>query len=119
MKKAFLVLILISALFIIFPSNIQAVGLINPVSDAFKDFATSISTISRWIRPVAVLLYLAMLLYAGYIRLTAGADPEKAKKAILIIGYSTTGFALIMLAPLIIATIGAIFGIDLLITNPS
>jgi len=80
MKKAFLVLILISALFIIFPSNIQAVGLINPVSDAFKDFATSISTISRWIRPVAVLLYLAMLLYAGYIRLTAGADPEKSEK---------------------------------------
>ncbi len=119
MKKAYLVLISIVVLFILFPSESHAVGIINPVSEAFKDLETSISTISRWIRPIAVLLYLAMLLYAGYMRLTAGADPEKAKKAILIIGYSTTGFALIMLAPLIIATIGAIFGIDLLITNPS
>lgn len=119
MKNIFFISILILGIMILFPSESHAVGIINPVSEAFKDLETSISTISRWIRPIAVLLYLAMLLYAGYMRLTAGADPEKAKKAILIIGYSTTGFALIMLAPLIIATIGAIFGIDLLITNPS
>jgi hypothetical protein len=117
-KKVILFSICSLALLVIFPDSVMAVAIDNPVSIAFKDFATSVNTVSRWTRPLAVLVYTAMLLYAGYVRLTAGADPEKAKKAILIIGYSTTGFALIMLAPLIIATIGAIFGIDLLITNP-
>lgn len=88
----------------------------NPVGPAFQDFPTSINTISRWIRSGAVLIYLGMVLYAGYIRQTAGADPEKAKKSMQILMYSTTGFVLIVLAPLIVNTIAAIFEIEL-ITN--
>jgi hypothetical protein len=88
----------------------------NPVGDAFKDFPTAINTLSRWVRSLAVLGYIGMVLYAGYIRMTAGADPEKAKKSMQILMYSTTGFILILLAPIIISTIAAIFDIDL-ITN--
>ena len=117
-KYLFLVLILLITVLTSFSSVTYAVEIENPVSNAFRDFATTLTTVTGWIRPLAVIMYLAMLLYAGYVRLTAGADPEKAKKAILIITYSTTGFALIILAPLLVSTIGAILGIDLLITNP-
>lgn len=100
----------------VFP--VSAVTLIeNPVSDAFKDFLTTVSTVSRWVRGLAVLVYIGMLLYAGYTRETAGSDPEKAKKAIQIIIYSTSGFALIILAPIIVSTLAAILGVELL-TNP-
>lgn len=93
---------------------VQAIQIVNPVSDAFKDFLTTVSTLSRWVRGLAVIVYIVMLLYAGYTRETAGADPEKAKKAIQIIIYSTTGFALIILAPIIVATLAAILGVDLI-----
>lgn len=94
--------------------SVQAIEIVNPVSDAFKDFLTTVSTLSRWVRGFAVIVYIIMLLYAGYTRETAGADPEKAKKAIQIIIYSTTGFALIILAPIIVATLGAILGVELI-----
>jgi hypothetical protein len=92
----------------------HAIQIVNPVSDAFKDFLTTVSTLSRWVRGLAVIVYIVMLLYAGYTRETAGADAEKAKKAIQIIIYSTTGFALIILAPIIVATLGAILGVNLI-----
>lgn len=96
---------------------VYAIQIANPVSDAFKDFLTTVSTLSRWVRGFAVIVYIVMLLYAGYTRETAGADAEKAKKAIQIIIYSTTGFALIILAPIIVYTLAAILGVEL-ISNP-
>lgn len=99
------------------PAVVSAQGnLPNPIGPAFKDFPTAVKTLSRWVRSLAVLVYIGMVLYAGYVRQTAGADPEKAKKSMQILMYSTTGFILIMLAPLIVNTIGAIFEVDL-ITN--
>lgn|SRR5690606_31068811 len=103
--------------FFLTPTSVLATANIpNPVGPAFQDFPTSVNTISRWIRSLAVLAYLGMILYAGYVRQTAGADPEKAKKSMQILMYSTTGFILIILAPIIVSTIAAIFEIDL-ITN--
>lgn len=116
MSKTKIIVVIISVI-LVFPPVILAQGNIpNPVGPAWQDFPTAVSTLSRWIRSLAVLIYLGMVLYAGYIRQTAGADPEKAKKSMQILMYSTTGFILIILAPLIINTIAAIFEIDL-ITN--
>lgn len=113
--KKFLISITITLIMAIpFGVTVFAQNIPNPGGDRFKDFPTTIDTLSSWIRSLAILLYLAMMLYAGYIRMTAGGDPEKAKKAIQIIMYSTTGFILIIIAPLIIRTVGAIFQIDVL-----
>lgn len=113
MKNSVISTLVTFAILLLLPFTVQAQGNIpNPIGEAFKDFPTAVATLSRWIRSLAILLYLAMLLYAGYIRMTAGADPEKAKKAMQIIMYSTTGFILIIIAPLVIRTVGAIFQIE-------
>lgn len=114
MTKKFIIAFILNCLVYIFPlSAVYAEGNIpNPIGDPFRDFPTAIGTLSSWVRSLAILFYLAMLLYAGYIRMTAGGDPEKAKKSIQIIMYSTTGFILIIIAPLIIRTVGAIFQIE-------
>ena len=113
MKNTILSIFLTILIIISFPFVVSAQGNIpNPAGEAFKDFPTAVATLSRWTRSLAILAYLAMMLYAGYVRMTAGGDPEKAKKAIQIIMYSTTGFILIIIAPLIIRTVGAIFQIQ-------
>lgn len=110
-------MVLILLLILSFPVSVLAQQNIpNPVGDAFKDFPTAVNTISKWVRGLAVLVYLGMIIFAGYTRQTAGTDPEKAKKSMQILMYSTTGFILIMIAPLIVKTIAAIFEIQL-ITN--
>ena len=98
----------------LFPVTVTALEIPNPIGPAFRDFPTAVNTASRWVRGGATLLYVGMILFAGYTRLTAGADPEKAKKSMQIILYSTTGYILIILGPIIVSTIAAIFQIDLL-----
>jgi len=112
------IIVVIFIIVLISPTLVMAQGgnIPNPVGPAFADFPTAVNTISRWVRSLAVLVYLGMVLYAGYTRQTAGADPEKAKKSMQILMYSTTGFILIILAPIVIQTIAAIFEIKL-ITN--
>ena len=101
-------------LLMLFPVTVTALEIPNPIGPAFRDFPTAVNTASRWVRGGATLLYVGMILFAGYTRLTAGADPEKAKKSMQIILYSTTGYILIILGPIIVSTIAAIFQIDLL-----
>ncbi|MCA9379938.1 hypothetical protein KC675_02035 [Candidatus Dojkabacteria bacterium] len=113
MKNSIISTLFTFSFLMLFPFTINAQGNIpNPAGEAFKDFPTAVATLSSWIRSLAILVYLAMLLYAGYVRMTAGGDPEKAKKAMQIIMYSTTGFILIIIAPLVIRTVGAIFQIE-------
>lgn len=107
-------ILLTIGLLILFTTPTFAQNIENPVSGAFADLSTAITTVSSWVRPAAVLVYLGMVIYAGYIRQTAGTDPEKQKKSMQILTYSTTGFILIIIAPLVINTIAAILGVDLL-----
>ncbi len=114
MKKTKIVIFMFLILLVV-PSVVSAQGTFpNPVGEAFKDFPTTINTLSRWVRSLAVLAYIGMILYAGYVRETAAGDPEKAKKSMQILMYSTTGFILIILAPIIVNTIAAIFEINLI-----
>lgn len=112
MKKVLLIILILCTVFVM-PVHAQ---LINPAGPAFQDFPAAVATVTSWVRPLAVLVYLGMVIYAGYIRQTAGTDPEKQKKSMQILMYSTTGFILIIAAPLIVNTIAAILGVELLTT---
>jgi len=107
------ILIILLLILMLFPLTVNALEIPDPIGPAFRDFPTAINTVSKWVRGGATLFYVGMILYAGYTRLTAGADPEKAKKSMQIILYSTTGYILIILGPIIVDTISAILQIEL------
>lgn len=94
------------------PLVVSAVGITGPQNSAFSNLPNAISTVSGWVRPAASLALLGSTIYGGFLRETAGADPEKVKKAMMVISSSIIGFTIIVLAPLIVGTISAIFGVD-------
>lgn len=56
--------------------------------------------------PIAVF----MMLVAGFLFMTSGGDPGKAKRARQALLFSLAGVALLVLAPGIVALIGSVFG---------
>jgi len=71
-----------------------------------------------WARRIAALLLLGYLIYGGYTKLTAGGNAEKDKEAKLIIRNAIIGFTLVMIAPIIVRTVGAILGVQSILGTP-
>jgi len=86
----------------------------NPLDPRFGDVFSILSSFTTFIQPLAIVALLGMLIYGGFVRLTAAGDPEKEKLSIQIIQAALIGFVIIVIAPLIVSAIGAILGIQLL-----
>ncbi len=65
--------------------------------------------------PLILLVFLAMIVYGGFMRMTAGGEDEKIEMSTKIITSGVIGFIIIALAPLIINLLGRLLGIDNLI----
>ena len=80
------------------PINLESIGeLINQVSGITA--------------PLAALGFIAMVIYAGFVRMTAAGNPEKEAKGMKIAVSAAIGFAIIALAPLLVRVIGNILGV--------
>jgi hypothetical protein len=66
--------------------------------------------------PLILLVFLAMIVYGGFMRMTAGGEDEKIEMSTKIITAGVVGFIIIALAPLIINLLGRLLGIDNLIS---
>jgi hypothetical protein len=83
----------------------------NPISDAFKDIPTAITTISQVILPLTALVFMVVLIIAGFYRMTAAGNPEKEKKAMQVIQSAIIGLVIILLSTVIVGTVFAILGV--------
>lgn len=85
------------------------------LTDGSDDFLSQILTIAM---PVVSLilatLLIASLIYSGILYITAGGDPEKAKKARQNIGWALTGLLVLLLSIFALALIRKIIGTDVL-----
>jgi len=104
--------------FLMTPYAVLAEDLESPVSDKWKDLASILNSLSSWIRPLAIIFLLWLIVWGGFVRLRAAGNPEEEKKAYFIIRGAIIGFIIIVMAPLIVETIGLILGIELLRPNP-
>jgi len=120
MKKiiiSFCLLVIIT--FVIFLSGIGStlaagtdveIGTIKgPVEGDFLDF---ISRITKYIQPLIAVVFLFVIVYGGYTRMTATGDPEKEKKSMSIITAGIIGFLIIVLAPAIVNLITSLVGVQ-------
>ncbi|MEI7578959.1 MAG: hypothetical protein WCJ58_02840 [bacterium] len=90
---------------------VLAIAIANPVSSKYGDLAKIIGSAFDWVRVLAAIALLGYTTYGGYTKLTAGGDAEKDKQAMLIIRNGVIGFTIIMIAPIVVRTIGAILGV--------
>ena len=117
MKKIFSILALISSAFIIVAGPASAVVIENPVDQRFGDISSIISTLSAFIAPLAVFVFLIMIIYGGFTKLTAAGDAEKEAKAMKILQAGIIGFVIIVLAPLIVSIVSTLLGAESQITG--
>ena len=95
-------------------SSVSAVAIDNPISDTFKDIPSIVNWASGAILPIATIVLIGIIIYAGFLKLTSMGNPDKEKQSMQTLTSGIIGFALILSSALIIGIIGALFGIKLL-----
>lgn len=97
--------------FSLFTSTINAQPKIpNPLT--LTSVADVISRISGFVQPFALLGLVACIIGAGFVRLTSSGDPDKEQKSVKILTSAAIGFAIIVLAPLVVRILGTILGLN-------
>lgn len=69
----------------------------------------------RLLPTLILLVFLVVMIYGGYTRMTAAGDAEKEKLSTQILTAGVIGFVIIALSPLIINLLGRFLGIDSLL----
>jgi len=82
----------------------------NPIR--LENLGDLISSLSSFVTPLAVLGFIAMVIYAGYIRMMAAGNPDKEAKSMKVAVAAAVGFAIIALAPLIVKVVGNLIGVE-------
>jgi hypothetical protein len=89
-------------------------GQVNPPTQL--GIADIIQAVLRLLPPLIVILFLAMLVYGGFIRMTAAGDADKEKLSNQIITAAVVGFVIIVIAPFLINVLSTLLGLGNLIT---
>jgi len=69
-----------------------------------------IERILNLVAPIIVLVFMAVIMYGGFVRMTAAGDPDKEKQSSQILLAGVVGFVIIALAPVIVNLLGRIIG---------
>jgi len=99
---------------VLFIASSYAIAVPNPLSSTFQDIPSIVNWASSYILPLATLILLGVIVYAGFLRLTSAGNPDKEKQSMQTLTSGIVGFALVLSAALVVGIIGAIFGIKLL-----
>ena len=82
----------------------------NPLT--LTSIADVITRVSGFVQPFALLGLVACIIGAGFVRLTSSGDPDKEQKSVKILTSAAIGFAIIVLAPLVVRILGTILGLN-------
>ena len=96
------------------PASGSANTIQSPVNPLFSDIGSIFSTLSAFILPVATLAFLAMIIFGGFTYLTAAGNADKEAMAKKILTYAVIGFIIILVAPVVVGIISALFGVQLI-----
>lgn len=76
-----------------------------------KNIFEVISSLSSYIRPLILVVFLGVIIYAGITIQTSAGDPEKQKKGWDTLKAGIVGFVIIALAPVIVEIVGRLIGV--------
>lgn len=94
-RLKFAVVFLTGFLFLCLPSISNAAVLDNPIGiDTFEELVDVIGT---WIFNLAIPIAVIVIIYAGFLMLTAGGNPAKFKKGTEALKYAVIGIAVVLI----------------------
>lgn len=97
-------------LWLVSSRNIYAtLAIQNPVG--ISSLEELITVLSNFIRPVIIVVLIMVLIYGGWVRMTAADNADKVASSSKIIVSALVGFAIIVLAPVIVEFVGALIGV--------
>lgn len=102
--------IALSSFSLLFSSAFAQTTIKNPLG--FGTIGDLVNRVSGFIQPFAIIGLVACIIGAGFVRLTSAGDSEKEQKSVKILTSAAIGFAIIVLAPLLVRIIGSILGVD-------
>jgi hypothetical protein len=85
---------------------------INPELSRFQSISSLLNILVPLLLSVGALLFLITLLYATFIIITAGGDPEKFKKAKTMFAYAIIGMLLLAASFLVTRLISFFFNVQ-------
>lgn len=89
-------------------SNTELGTIENPVEGNIVDV---VERLVGYIRPLIAVVFLFVIIYGGFVRMTAAGDAEKEKKSNAILTAGVVGFIIIVLAPVIVKIVSDLIGI--------
>ncbi|MBN2015420.1 hypothetical protein JW766_01170 [Candidatus Dojkabacteria bacterium] len=110
MRKTVKILILTILFFILGYTPVFAISIPSPIT--LESIGELITKVSGVVTPLAVLGFIFSVIYAGFVRMTAGGNPEKEAKSMKIATAAAVGFAIIALAPLIVKVLASLLGVQ-------
>jgi hypothetical protein len=91
-----------------------AIPIDSPISNTFNSVSSIVNWASGAILPVATIVLVGIIVYAGFLKLTSMGNPDKEKQSMQTLTSGIVGFALILSAALVVGILGALFGVKLL-----
>ena len=113
MRKVLSYVISISSVLLFSAQVAYASGLGSiPNPSRYGSFEEIVNVLGGLVRPIVVLVFIAMLMYGGWVRLTARDDPKKVESSSKIMTAAIAGFAIVVLAPVIVQFVGSLLGVQ-------
>jgi len=106
----FLVTLFVPATTFAQPTTIGGITVPNP--SKYDNLEEIINTLGGLVRTVVIVVFLLMLMYGGWVRLTAKDDAEKVASSTKIIVAAIVGFVIIALAPVIMQFVSSLLGVS-------
>lgn len=103
-KLALVIIIFFSAVSFVYAEEIKS-----PV----PDLGTLVNNVTSLIRPVVIFTFLGVMMYGGFTRMTAAGNSDQEAKSVQIMTAGIIGFAIFVLAPVIIDLVQQILGISI------
>lgn len=85
----------------------QVLSLVNPLGT--KSFEELIEAVLNWLLMITLPIIILLILYAAFQFMIAGVSPEQRKNAVNIVKYAIIGYAIMLLAKVLVGVIIGVF----------
>lgn len=116
MQKLILVILLVIFPIFAFAGNGTGVGGSPPVSLSLPNplgtqtFTDLINALTNWLLVITLPIIVLLLLYAGFQFMVSGVAPEQRKNAVNVVKYALIGYAIMLMAKVLVGVITGLFG---------
>ena len=96
-------------------TDCKSIGSCNPVSNnpqcGICCLLQSLYTVTDWMFYILTVLVVFMVIWGGFLNITAAGDPEKASKGRKVLVYAVIGLAIALLAKIVPSVVKFIVGV--------